>query len=876
MKVGLVKRPRLLTVAVALTVGAALAVLGDGPASAAAVAPAVDGAASGGAVIVVLADQHAAVPLKAQGALRTTDTRSDQQSIVSDMKANGGTDITQLVSVNAVAAHLSAAEVSRLRSNPAVARIVPDDTIDVAPSTTGPQGPPARLNQRLCPANPADPLLEPEALSVMHVETDNPDDPNQASRIATGKGVIVAIQGMNDLAGNPNFQRADGSHVVIDAPDYTADHSDGEFYGDASSVAGQGLITYDFAKELPFSGLPAGCTFRIKGVAPDASLVDSAQIDTPPSSTGLPESQVVAGIDHAVVVDHADVLSESFGFRQQPGRYSVFYAANDAAIAAGVTVVVSSGDSGVSGTVSSPATDPLAIAVGGTNTLRLTAQAYGFTGWINNDITPLSSGGTAPNNRVVDLVAPGYGGEAACSPTGSDCPTNTQTEAFGGTSQSCPLVAGAVADVIQAYADTHSGTKPTPALIKQILTSTAQDIGAPADEQGAGLLDVNAAVRAAQQEPGSTTRHDPHSLIASPSQLDITAPAGISSQTVSLFNTSDRSTEVRGSYRVLGAPTQFGHTVTEAVSAPDPTLPLPAAGAQAAAPITFNVAPGLDRLGVDMITPDPTNATILSFTLVDPAGRLAQISYDFGVPSTQAGGIGSVSNIQHVEVAFPHPGRWTAKILWANGRAHLQSPPNVPGTFTGDISFRTTAQRFVTLPASRSVRIPAHTSVAVPLRVLMPTTPGDHPESVQFSADNGARTSLPVLRRTLIPSSGGAFNTTITSTVGRGVGQISTYNLDVPQGKQDLDVAFHGMDASPDNRVTYFLIDPTGVVVSRITTPTTSATPADVTLIQPNPTAGRWEIDVELNLTTSGLEFTQTVAGNVTYDTPPPPVIAAG
>ena len=71
-------------------------------------------------------------------------------------------------------------------------------------------------------------------------------------------------------------------------------HCDGEFYGDASSVAGQGLVTYDFAKELPFSGLPAGCTFRIKGVAPDASLVDSSQIDTPPSSTGLPESQVVA------------------------------------------------------------------------------------------------------------------------------------------------------------------------------------------------------------------------------------------------------------------------------------------------------------------------------------------------------------------------------------------------------------------------------------------------------------------------------------------------------------------------------------------------------------------------------------------------------
>ena len=753
-----------------------------------------------------------------------------------------------------------------------------DDTIDVAPGTTGPQGPPARMSQTLCPANPADPLLEPEALSVTHTETDQKNDPNQASRVATGKGVIVAIEGMNDLAGNPNFQRADGSHVVIDAPDYTADHSDGEFYGDASSVAGQGLVTYDFAKELPFSGLPAGCTFRIKGMAPDASLVDSSQIDTPPSANGLPESQVVAGIDHAVVVDHADVLSESFGFRQQPGRYSVFYAANDAAIAAGVTVVVSSGDSGVSGTVSSPATDPLAIAVGGTNTLRLTAQAYGYTNWINNNITPLSSGGTAPNNRVVDLVAPGYGGEAACSQTGTDCPANTQTEAFGGTSQSCPLVAGAVADVIQAYADTHNGTKPTPALIKQILTGTAQDIGAPADEQGAGLLDTYAAVRAAQQEPGTTLRHGPTApgLVASPSQLDITAAAGVSSQTINLFNASDRTTEVRGSYRVLSPATQFGRTVTEAVSAPNPALPLPAAGAPAAAPITFNVPPGLDRMGVDMLTPDPTNATILSFTLVDPTGRLAQISYDFGVPSTTPGGIGSVPNIQHVEIAFPRAGRWTAKILWANGRAHLQAPPNVPGTFTGDISFRTTAQHYVTLPAAGSVRIPARSGVAVPLRVLMPAAPGDHPESVQFTADNGARTSLPVVRRTLIPSTGGAFNTTITSTVGRGVGQISTYNLDVPQGKQDLDVAFHGMDASPDNRVTYFLLDPTGTVVSRITTPSTGQPSADVTLIQPNPVAGRWEIDVELNLTVSGQEFTQTVAGNVTYNTPPPVLSAAG
>jgi hypothetical protein len=844
-------------------------------------APAVDGAADGGAVIVVLKDQHPNIALKAQGAQRTATTRSDQRSIVSDIKANGGTDVTQLVSVNAVAAHVSAAEVDRLRGNPAVREVVPDDQLLVPPSVSTPHGSPAKLNPAVCPTDPAKPLLEPEALGVLHVETDVKGDRDQAALVATGKGVIVANDGINELAGNPNFQRADGSHVVIDAPDYTADDSDGEYYGDASSIAGQGLVTYDFATELPFSGLPTGCTFRIKGVAPDASLVDTSLIDTPESGNGQAqpesESQVVAGIDHAVVVEHADVISESYGYRQQPGRYSVFYAANDAAVAAGVTVVVSSGDSGVSGTVSSPATDPNVIAVGATNTLRLVSQAYGYTNWTNNNITPLSSGGTAPNNRVVDLVAPGYGGEAACSPTGSDCPTNTQTEAFGGTSESCPLVAGAVADVIQAYADTHNGAKPAPALIKQILTSTAEDIGAPADEQGAGQLDVYAAVRAAQQEPGSgratqLAGSDSPSLVTSPTQLDITAKSGISSQSVTLYNTGRLPTLVTGTYRSLGTASQIGRTVSEPVSAPDPSLPVPAQGATAAAPITFTVPAGLDRLNADMIIPDPTNSTILSFTLIDPTGKLTQISYDYGTASTRAGQLGSVSNIQHVEVTAPRAGKWTAKILWANGRAHLQSPPNVPGSFTGNISFRATGQRYVVSPAVGLVIIPAHSSVTVPLKVAMPTAAGDHPESVQFAALNGARTSLPVARRTLVPAAGGAFTTTITSSVGRGVGQISTYNVDVPQGKQDLDVSFHTADASADNKFTFFLIDPTGTVVSRASTPTTDSSGqpvADATLIQPNPVAGRWEIDVELNLTTSGLEFTQSVNGTVGYDQPP-------
>jgi hypothetical protein len=480
--------------------------------------------------------------------------------------------------------------------------------------------------------------------------------------------------------------------VVIGAPDYTTDNSDGEYYGDASSIAAQGTVVYDYAKELPFSGLPVGrCTFVLRGDAPDASLVDINHNDHPESSSGNAgvltesESQIVAGIDTALTVYHADVLAESYGYGLRPGNYATHYAANDAAVAAGATVVVSSGDSGVQGTVSSPASDPQVIEVGATNTLRLDSQAYGYADWVNDDITPLSSGGTTPNNKVPDLVAPGYGGEAACNPASSSCPSNANTEAFGGTSQSCPLVSGAVADVIQAYRDSHNGASPSPALIKQILTSTATDTGAAADQQGAGLLNIYAAVQAARHMPGSTvaTTETPK-LVASTSsadtsQLEVVGDGGSPvDQTVNLYNTRSSSTRVAATYRSLSEPEQFGDTVTENVSAPDPSLPVPAKGADAATAVDFVVPPHLDRMTAEMIWPDPTNGNVLSFILTDPRGRLRQQSYDYGTASTNPARPGTVPDFQRVEIAHPQPGMWHAEIVWANGRAHLQSPPNVP------------------------------------------------------------------------------------------------------------------------------------------------------------------------------------------------------
>ena len=437
------------------------------------------------------------------------------------------------------------------------------------------------------------------------------------------------------LAGNPNMIRPDGTHVIIDAPNPAENVFSDEFNGDVSTMGAQGTVTYTYASQLPFSNMPASCTFRIVGDATGASILTTGFF-TDTNSAGqivAPESQVIAGLQNAVS-DGVNVVSESYGFGALPGATDdLIEPTNDAMAAAGVVVVESAGDSGSSGTVEAPADDPNVIDAAGSNDLRLLAQADGYAnGWLNDNMTTLSSGGTTPLGDVVDLTAPGYLALAAAG--AGQTPLPLPTEAFGGTSQSAPFISGAAADVIQAYRDSHGGASPTPAQVKQILTSTATDMGAESDQQGAGLLNIAAAVKAARQMPGTTVSNssDPE-LVDTPTQVDVQGQGGsVVHSSVSLYNASSQAERVSGTFRELGDETAFGRPVTENVSAPAAGAAIPAQGATAAAPITFHVAPGTDVLDADMRWPDPTNSdnNILTFILTDPAGRLAQLSYDYG------------------------------------------------------------------------------------------------------------------------------------------------------------------------------------------------------------------------------------------------------
>ena len=148
---------------------------------------------------------------------------------------------------------------------------------------------------------------------------------------------------------------------------------------------------------------------------------------------------------------------------------------------------------------------------------------------------------------------------------------------------------------------------------------------------------------------------------------------------------------------------------------------------------------------------------------------------------------------------------------------------------------------------------------------------------MQFTGPNGLESSVPIARRTLIPSAGGSFGATLTSSVSRGAGQIKTFYVNVPPGEKDLDVSFYAPDHAADDPVYYYLFSPADLepavtesgnidVTAIDTTPTPDNPTGNASLIAPDPQPGLWEIDVMQGATTDGTEFSQTVTGVVAYN----------
>ena len=857
-----------LTVAVGVVSLFALSQVLSASASSVAHAP-----ASPQSVIVVFKNQDRAQPANRStlGARRRT-LAAVQAPVLHTLAAGNARNVHSFTTLNAVSATVSAAQISSLRSDPAVAEVVPNGLVHLAPPTTQSAGTGSATGTTPLPGAcaPAGKVqLEPEALRTMSVDSDNPSARTARSLGITGTGVTVGFIADAIDPNNPDFIRANGQHVVnlVDFSGFgtAAPTSGAEGFGDASAIAAQGREVYDVSH---YSALPLNrpCNIRVEGVAPGVNVVGLVAFG---ASNVAPDSSILEAIDYAITTAHVNVLNESFGINNYPddgGALDLIAQADDQAVAAGITVVESTGDAGVTNTTGEAATDPNVISAGGsTDNQNYIQDGFGGTrfpevkSWSNDQISALSSSGFDQRGRTIDVVAPGESDWALCSTNldefggcASLAGDPSPVQSFGGTSQSSPLTAGVAALVIQAYEKTHHGTAPTPALVKQLIVSNTDDIGAPADQQGSGRVDAYKAVIAAENDNqpaggGAAQARKVGVVATSPSQLNaVDQPGTAENLTDTVTNESGSTQHLTFSGRTLGAYRSLSSTQFT-LSDSGPQTPDYAGVPINYQRLRFRVPAGENRLSASAAYHPAADASLnarVRISLIDPHGTF--------IGDSRPQGIGNFGNFQ---VTDPTPGTWTAYV-YSRDAAH--------GGYIGPVLFGISAARYApfgTVTPARATLAPGR-SVAVQVRTHTPAQPGDASGAIVVQSSHGSATTsttVPVTLRSLIPAGNQTFSGTVTGGNGRAPisGQEFFYQLDVAAGQPELNAAITVQD--PGNQFGAYLINPQGEAVAYATNmvPGASATaPPDnqigAQLHTLSPAPGRWRLAVVFAPVVSG------------------------
>lgn len=293
---------------------------------------------------------------------------------------------------------------------------------------------------------------------------------DKEERPVTGKGIRVAILDTGIDYTHPDLGGCFGSGCkVVDGYDFVNEDGDPmDDHGHGTHVAGI----------VAANGM-------LKGVAPDATLLAYKVLDE--SGIGR-AADVIAAIEAATDPDaapstpgSADVINLSLSSDNAPTPEDPLAMAVDAAVRAGVVVVVSAGNQGPDcETIRSPGVAPLALTVGSTdksdNMARSSSRGpiAGFYKLIKPDIL-------APGVHIISTAVAG------------------EYRRMSGTSMAAPHVAGAAALIKQMYPGWD------PLVIKANLMNSAADLGLDVYAQGAGRLQANDSVSApALLVPSST------------------------------------------------------------------------------------------------------------------------------------------------------------------------------------------------------------------------------------------------------------------------------------------------------------------------------------------------------------------------------------
>lgn len=315
------------------------------------------------------------------------------------------------------------------------------------------------------------PTGSPVRLSTVRAAIDG-EAANTAGQDGTGIDVALIDTGAVPVAG------LDTAAAVTVGPDLSFDRQSG---------LADGLDGYGHGTHL--AGIIAGRgDADNKGIANGARLVN---VKVGAANGAVDVSQVIAAIDWVVQNRRAGglnirVLNLSYGTDGvQSAQLDPLAHAVESAWRNGIVVVVAAGNTGKA--LTNPAIDPYVLTVG--------AATIG-TGLLSGDkVADYSSTGSA--TRRVDLVAPGTSIISLRDPGSAidlahpDARVGDRWFRGTGTSQAAAVASGAVASLLEARPSL------TPEQVKGVLRTSARPLlASPAASQGAGMLDLGAAIKA--------------------------------------------------------------------------------------------------------------------------------------------------------------------------------------------------------------------------------------------------------------------------------------------------------------------------------------------------------------------------------------------